>query len=380
MRRRRRRVELSISQTIPLAGQIDNVGYETIIGGIKEVAMNRVIQNGIAVAVCVFAAVAPAYASGAGEQGGAERAVYVINGALGDNAFYDSGQSGMDRVADEFGVETRTIETNFDAAQYEPALAAAVQYADVIFVISYGFEDQLREYADRYPDKTFVNLDTVVANDAATITSVDFIEEEGAFLAGAVAGLATTQTSLDGVNPRPIIGAVGGDDDPVINAFIFAYTNGARSVLPNVTVERRYLGSWDDTAKGKQATLQLYDAGSDVVFQIAAAAGLGVLQAAGERGLYAIGVDTNQNDIVPGHVIASNTKNVGQAIYEVYTTIRDGSYQPGVVLEYGLAEGGVDIVFDAEVEVLPDSIVQQVLDIRQEIIDGERVIERYRGD
>lgn len=321
-----------------------------------------------------------AVAGGSGEQAGTERAVYVINGALGDNAFYDSGQSGMDRIAADYGVEIRTIETNFDAAQYEPALEAAVRFADVIFVISYGFEDQLREYADRYPDKTFVNLDTVVENEGGTITSVDFIEEEGAYLAGVVAALATTETSLDGVNPEAVIGSVGGDVDPVINAFMFAYENGAASVAPGVTAERRYLGSWDDTAKGKQAALQLYDAGADVVFQIAAAAGLGVLQAAGERGLYAIGVDTNQNDIVPGHVIASNTKNVGQAIYEVYSTIVDGSYEPGQVLEYGLAQGGVDIVFDAQIEVLPRELVDQVMAVRQRIIDGDLTIERYRGD
>ena len=320
------------------------------------------------------------FSGGGGEEASTtDRAVYVINGALGDNAFYDSGQSGMDRIASEFGVETRTIETNFDAAQYEPALEAAVRFTDVIFVISYGFEDQLREYADRFPDKTFVNIDTVVQNEGDTITSVDFIEEEGAYLAGVAAGLTTSEGSIAGINEQTIIGAVGGDVDPVINAFIFAYTNGAQAVDPAVTVESRFLGSWDDTAKGKQAALQLYDAGADVVFQIAAAAGLGVLQAAGERGLYAIGVDTNQNDIVPGHVIASNTKNVGQAIYEVYATIRDGSYRPGQILEYGLAQGGVDLVFDAEIEVLPDSIRERVLAVRRQIVDGELVIERYSG-
>lgn len=319
-------------------------------------------------------------AGGSGEAETVERVVYVINGALGDNAFYDSGQSGMERIAAEYGVEIRTIETNFDAAQYEPALEAAVRFADVIFVISYGFEDQLREYADRYPDKTFVNLDTVVQNDGGSITSVDFIEEEGAYLAGVVAGLLTTETALDGVNPQAVIGSVGGDVDPVINAFMFAYENGATSVAPGITTERRYLGSWDDTAKGKQAALQLYDAGADVVFQIAAAAGLGVLQAAGERGLYAIGVDTNQNDIVPGHVIASNTKNVGQAIYEVYSSIADGSYEAGAVLEYGLAQGGVDIVFDSQIEVLPVSLVDEVMAVRQQIIDGDLEIERYSGD
>lgn len=309
-----------------------------------------------------------------------EKVVYVINGALGDNAFYDSGQAGIDKLAAEYGVETRTIETNFDAGQYEPALQAAVAYADVIFVISYGFEDQLMEYADNNPDKIFVNLDTVVRNEKNTITSVDFIEEESAYLTGVVAGLTTLDTSIPNINDGKLIGAVGGDVDPVIQAFVFAYTNGAQSIDPEITVETKYLGTWEDTAKGKQAALQLYDMGADIVFQIAAAAGIGVLQAAGERDLYAIGVDTNQNDIVPGHVVASDIKDVGKAIYEVFKTIKDGSYQPGQVLEYGLASGGVDVDFEAQEQVLPQSIIDQVNEIRQQVIDGKLVIERYTGE
>jgi basic membrane protein A len=309
-----------------------------------------------------------------------EKVVYLINGALGDQSFYDSGQMGMEKIKSEYGVEIRTIETNFDAGQYEPALQAAVNYADVIFVISYGFEDQLMAFADKYPDKIFVNLDTVVQNEKKTITSVDFIEEESAYLAGVVAGLTTLETSLPGVNPGKLIGAVGGDVDPVISAFVFAYTNGAKSIDPEIQVETKYLGSWDDTAKGKQAALQLYDMGADVVFQIAAAAGIGVLQAAGERGLYAIGVDTNQNDIVPGNVVASDIKDVGKAIYEVFKTIKDGTYQPGAVLQYGLASGGVDIDMTAQEQVLPQAIQDQVLAVRQQIIDGTLKVEIYTGE
>jgi len=309
-----------------------------------------------------------------------KKVVYLINGALGDNAFYDSGQAGMDKIAEQYGVETRTIETNFDAGQYEPALQAAVDYADVIFVISYGFEDQLKEYADKYPDKVFVNIDTVVQNDQNTITSVDFIEEESAYLAGVVAAMTTEDTSIPNINADKVIGAVGGDVDPVVDAFIFAYTNGAHSIDPAINVETKYLGDWEDTAKGKQAALQLYDQGADIVFQIAAAAGMGVLQAAGERGLYAIGVDTNQNDIVPGAVVASDIKDVGRAIQEVFATIEDGTYQPGQVLQYGLATGAVDVVFDAEVMVLPQSIIDKVDELRTQIISGDLTVEIYQPE
>ncbi len=310
----------------------------------------------------------------------AQKVVYLINGALGDNAFYDSGKAGIDNIAKKYGVETRTIECNFDAGKYEPALQAAVDYADVIFVISYGFEDQLKAIADKYPDKVFVNIDTVVENSGKTITSVDYIEEESAYLAGVVAGMATIDTSIANINADKIVGVVGGDVDPVVSAFVFAYANGAKSVDPAIEVATKSLGgAWDDSAKGKQAALQLYDQKADVVFQVAAAAGIGVLQAAKERSLYAIGVDTNQNDLEPGFVIASDVKNVGNSIETVFATIQDGTYKPGQVIEDGLKSGGVDIALDAQVQVLPQSIVDKVKEIRQQIIDGTLVIERYGG-
>jgi basic membrane protein A len=328
----------------------------------------------IALAALLLGACAPAAATPS-----AKRVVYLINGALGDNAFYDSGKAGLDNIQKQYGLETRVIEANFDAAKYEPSLKAAVDFADVIFVIAYGFDDQLKAIADANPNKIFVNIDYVVQNPKNTITSVDFIEEEAAYLAGVTAALATTDTSIKNINADKVVGVVGGEDEPVTNGFLFAYENGAHSVDPAITVERKYLGgAWDDPAKGKQAALQLFDQKADIVFQVAAAAGLGVLQAAKERELYAIGVDTNQNDLEPGYIAGSMVKHVGKAIEDVYKTIVDGTYQPGQVLEYGLAKGGVDMDFEAQIKVLPQASIDRVLALRQDIIDGKLTVERYK--
>jgi basic membrane protein A len=336
--------------------------------------MNRVLFILVAAAL-LLAACSPAAAPTQ-----AQKAVYLINGALGDNGFFDSGKVGMDAIASKFGVETRTVEAGYDANKYEPSLQAAADYSDLIFVISYGFEDQLKELADKNPDKIIVNLDTVNQNSKNTITSVDFIEEESAYLSGVAAALATLDTSIPGINADKIIGVVGGDVDPVINAFVFAYENGAHSVDPEIKVLKKSLGGeWSDSAKGKQAALQLFDQGADVVFQAAGGAGLGVLQAARERGLYAIGVDINQNDLEPGYVIASDVKYVGKAIEDVYATIKDGTYKPGEVLQYGVKSAGVDLTFEAQKQPLPQSIIDKVMAIRQQIIDGTLKVELYNG-
>ena len=192
--------------------------------------------------------------------------------------------------------------------------------------------------------------------------------------------MVTTDTTIKGINPDKIVGVVGGDVDPVVSAFVFAYENGVHSVDPQIQVLKKSLGgAWDDSAKGKQAALQLYDQKADVVFQVAAAAGIGVLQAAKERNLYAIGVDTNQNDLEPGFVIASDVKNVGNSIEDVYKTINDGTYKPGQVLKNGLVAGGVDIALDATVKVLPQSTIDKVMSIRKQIMDGTLKVELYGG-
>jgi basic membrane protein A and related proteins len=307
-----------------------------------------------------------------------KKIVYLINGALGDKGFYDSGQAGMDALKTA-GAVTRTLEANFDAAKYQSLVDGAFENADIVFAIAYGFEDPLKAAAKAHPDTPVINLDFDIKDADGNITSVDFVEEQSAFLAGAAAALATTDASIKGTNPDKTIGVVGGDSDPVTTSFMFAYENGAKSIDPAIKVERKTLGgAWDDQAKGKQAAEQLYDSGSDVVFQVAAAAGLGVLQAAKDRNLFAIGVDANQNDLQPGHIIASDVKNVGGTIEKVAGTIAAGSYQKGQVLTFGIKEGGVDLDLAATTQVLPAATQEKLLALRQQIVDGSLAVELYK--
>ena len=307
-----------------------------------------------------------------------KKVVYLINGALGDKGFYDSGESGIKELEKTYNVKSSTLEANFDASKYQSLVDAAFEEGDVIFAIAYGFEDALKKAAADHPDKPVINLDFDIADPEKHVTSVDFVEEESAFLAGVAAALLTTDTTIAGVNADKKLGVVQGDVDPVTSSFGFAFTNGAKAIDPQMTVEISSLGgAWDDQAKAKQASGQLYDSGVDVVFQVAAAAGLGVLQAAKDRNLYAIGVDANQNDLQPGHVIASDIKNLGGTILKIAATIESGTFRPGQVLSYGIAEGGVDLDLTATKPVLSDAATAKVKELREQIVAGTLKVERY---
>lgn len=306
------------------------------------------------------------------------RVAYIINGELGDLSFYDSGQAGIDQISEMWGVEVITVETNFDPTKQEQGLESIIQWgADVVFAISFGYEDLLKRYAADNPETIFVNIDTVVQNDAGNITNIDFIEEEGAFMAGAAAALLTTDQSIPRVNASKVIGSVGGDEDPVISAFLYGYENGAQYIDSEITVENIYAGVWDDPVRGKQAAEQLYSRGADVVFQIAGLTGLGVLEAARDSNLYAIGVDSNQNSLYPGYVVTSDLKEVGRSIIDVYRTIQDGTLVRGSTQEYGLAEDAVGLAIDEYTRaILPAESIDRLSEIKQQIIDGQIVVPR----
>lgn len=308
-----------------------------------------------------------------------KKVAYVINGSLGDQSFYDSGYEGIQNLKNNYGVETRVIECNFDPSLYYPSLMNAARWADVVFVISYGFEEELKTVAEMFPNKIFINIDTVVEDSKGIISNVDYIEEEGAFMTGVVAGLVTTMTELPGINPDKLIGAVGGDDDIVIRSFVYGYEQGAKYVDPEIQVKTIYVGTWDDPVKGKQAALQLYSQGVDIIFQIASLTGVGVLQAAQEVGKYAIGVDTNQNSLAPGHVITSDLKEVGKTIEVVFKDIVEENYKPGTLYRFGLKEGAVGLAIDEYTyQILPVETVNKILEIQQGVIEGKTEVKEYR--
>ncbi|PNR97083.1 BMP family protein [Petrotoga sp. 9PWA.NaAc.5.4] len=308
-----------------------------------------------------------------------KKVAYVINGSLGDQSFYDSGYAGIQKLKEDYGIEARVIECNFDPSLYYPGLMNAARWADIVFVISYGFEEELKTIAQMFPSKIFVNIDTVVEDPQGIISNVDYVEEEGAFMAGVVAGLVTTMTELPGINPDKLIGAVGGDDDIVIRSFVYGYEQGAKYVDPEIQVKTIYVGTWDDPVKGKQAALQLYSQGVDVIFQIASLTGVGVLQAAQEVGKYAIGVDTNQNSLAPGHVITSDLKEVGKSIELVFKDIIEGNYKPGSLYKLGLKEGAVGLAIDEYTyQILSEETVNKILEIQQDVIEGKIEVKEYR--
>lgn len=306
------------------------------------------------------------------------KVVYVTPGAMGDNGFCDSVGRGLDRIEADFGAQTTVIENNNDASKYAESLEACFQWQpDVVFAEPYGFEELYIQYADKYPDTTIVCLDFVLENNEKTISSYTFINEEGSFLAGVCAALVT-ESDLEYANEEKIVGFVGGNDITVIREFYTGFEQGVKYVDPEIEVLSTYVGDFFDPVKGKTAAKQLYAQGADIIFQAAGRTGHGVLEAANEEGKYAIGVDSNQNGVYPGHVVSSMVKDLDGAVYDTFAKIVDGSYEENVVYSKGAGPSGVYLAIDENSEkILTPEMLAQIDEVTDKIVSGEIKIERY---
>ncbi len=114
----------------------------------------------------------------------------------------------------------------------------------------------------------------------------------------------------------------------------------------------------------------MYSQGADVVFQVAGGAGIGVLKAAAAAKRYAIGVDSNQNAIQPGYVLASMLKNIGVSLQQAVDDAAAGNLKYGETTAYGLANKGVGLVFENNDDIVPKDIQDKVDEYSKKVADG----------
>ena len=289
----------------------------------------------------------------------------VLAGATGDRSFYDSANEGLQALVDAGNVQGMLIECQNDASMFTTNLISAAESNDVVVAVGWEFWDVLVECAPQLPDTKFIFVDNGLDGVGDNLLSITYAQNEGSFLVGYIAGKLTTTN---------VIGAVGGEDSETINDFIVGYEAGAKYANPNIQVQTRYANTYEDPAKGKELALALYDAGCDIVFQVASRTGEGVFEAAAERGLYAIGVDSDQKYINPDVIICSMVKEVGLSIEQTVTALlEDGTWNGGEIWVADMSTDLIDVGYgdDTMTQQISSELKAEVEQIKADIISGK---------
>ncbi|MBD3367603.1 MAG: BMP family ABC transporter substrate-binding protein [Candidatus Eisenbacteria bacterium] len=290
-------------------------------------------------------------------------------GGKGDKSFNDSAYRGLLLAADELGVTFTEFEPGQDADRETGLRKLAQSGYDLIIGVGFLFSDSIRSVAADYPETKFACVDYDVRPDETlppNLAGLTFREEEGSFLVGVLAG-EFTKTDR--------IGFIGGMDIPLIHRFEAGFVAGAEYANPRVSTTVAYAGStpqaFADPAKGKELALLQYGRGVDVIYHASGSTGNGVIEAARETGRYAIGVDSNQNYMAPGHVLTSMVKRVDNAVYMIVKSVVERNFEGGV-REFGLEDNGIGYAVDQYNEaLLTKEMITAVEEARAAIIAGE---------
>ncbi|MSU01066.1 BMP family ABC transporter substrate-binding protein [Tissierella sp. DSM 105185] len=296
----------------------------------------------------------------------------VLAGGLGDRSFYDSSHEGVEKAKKDFGIEYKVYECRNDSSLLNDQVVQASQYGSIVAVVGFEFFDVVQDVAKEFPDVNYIYVDNEIEGMDNLIT-VSYAENEGAFLAGALAAMLTTETSIEGIDDSKLIGMVGGMDIPVIRNYQIGFEAGAKYIDSEIEIQTTFAEDFEDPAKGKEHATVLYGRGADIIFQAAGKTGEGVFEAAAEHGKYAIGVDSDQRYINPNNIVASMIKEVGKSIYETIEKIQKDEVEKGKVVYYGLAQDGVGMAYgtDDMMQFATEDMKNTLEDIKAKIISGE---------
>lgn len=279
---------------------------------------------------------------------------YVVD-ALGAMSCDDMVHEALVKFCEETGSQLSVFDCHYDATIHETTLneiASSGEY-DIIVTGMYSIAEYVQQTAERYPNQKWVVYDAGIDYSlpyCKNITSINIAQNTLGFMAGALAGLMTTQ-NYDKINSAKAVGFVGGGDSTPINDFLIGYIDGVNYVNSSVEVLYSYVGNWEDATKAKELALTQISMGADIVFAVCGAAGFGACEAAAERGVYSFGVDSDYGAILEKSqpktaesVVTSAVKQFGKAIYDTMYKIYNNNFHFGSENSYGVESGYLDLL------------------------------------
>jgi basic membrane protein A len=273
---------------------------------------------------------------------------------------------GFQRAVRELRVEPRVVQfdprrgmgptiSSLGRRGYDLVLVGEVQSGlDVAAVVSVG---------KKYPHTKFVLVDPpFVERWPSNVQGSIWRVEQPAYLAGYLAGLEEKRRP-----GRDVVGSVGGFEIPTVDAFIAGFQAGAKKADPGVTTLRAYTNDFFDTAKCAAAARGEIARGAGVLFNVAGACGVGTLQAAREKGVWAVGVDVDQSYLGP-YILTSVLKRFDVEVYDTVKAFVGGRLRTGGNAVWDVRNGAVGL--GAISPKVPKAFVRQVDRVRAQIAAG----------
>ena len=278
------------------------------------------------------------------------RVALLTPGPVSDAGWNAAAFDGLQLIKEKLGAETALVQTRSPADFDDGFRDFASRGFNLIFAHGYEYTDSAISIARDFPQVYFVVSSG--SQSSRNVASLTFKFDQAAYAEGVLAG---------GVTKTGIVGAIGGIELPSIRLTFEGFRRGFLSVRPKGRLLVSYIGKFDDVGAAKEAALAQISQGADVIVHDADAAGLGVFEAAAQTHILAFGAIRNQNDVVPGVVLASAVTSNAQAFLKIATEVKNKQFHPGM-LEFGMEDGMVKVVLNPKLESrIPPQAMKQFL-------------------
>jgi len=256
---------------------------------------------------------------------------------LSDKVLEDAVLEGLEKVLVDFEVKPQVMVSR-TSDQYENNLDALAKENDLVISAGLKMAPMVLRISKEYPDRKFLMIDGNA--ESPNVRSVEFRENEGAYLMGMIAGSMTKSGS---------VGFIGGMELPVTRRYQAGFIAGVMSVNEEAgkhLIEGtmiKYSGSYTDTSKVRSLAMDLYSQGADIVMHAAGISGEGLYQAAEDTGMLALGSERDEAAAYPERasvILASVVKDAGRYAYDSVKDVLEGSFEHGLVVIWNKGRRG----------------------------------------
>lgn len=281
-----------------------------------------------------------------GGSGGGKIKVGLVadQGGLDDRSFNSLANQGLQQTEKDLGdkMQGDVLESK-SSSDYQPNLTTFVSRKyDLIIAIGFLMANDVQTVAQQAGNTHFAIVDFSYEKKLPNVRSLVFKEQEAGYLAGALAGMVEEDGKLKGLNAKHVVSSVGGQKIPPVDRYIAGFEAGVKAFCKDCKVTHAYSQDFIAQDKCKSQALTQISQGSDIIFQVAGGCGLGALDAAKQKGVWGIGVDSDQS-YLGSHILTSALKKVDVAVADVIKSISEGNFQGGADGVYGLAQNGVGL-------------------------------------
>ncbi len=257
-------------------------------------------------------------------------------GGLGDGSYNDMAYKGA--IEAKMAMNGSLLIAETDSPDLAPRAVEWMIENGASLVVANGHEysEVLDETIKQHKGVLFV-LNEAEWPGTENSMALKYDHRPASILVGALAGWVTRTGKL---------GFIGAHRSPVIEDFLQGFSRGVELASPDVEIIEVFLSQgpqgFNMSSRAYDVVMEMQEAGVDVVFPVAGLSANGALQAAKERGIFFIAVDSDRDDIAPGTVLVSLIKRVDLAVRGAIEDGLSGRFRPGCKT-LGMREGIIEL-------------------------------------